>query len=57
MKTQTIEAISELLEKLGPSFWGAITIRIQEGKLVNVVKEESLKIDAPDGESGTKFAR
>ena len=56
MKAKTIKAISELLQELDTSFWGAITIRIQEGKLVNVVKEESLKIDAPDGESGTKFA-
>lgn len=56
MKTQTIKAISELLEKLGPSFWGTITIRVQKGKLVNVVKEESIKIDDIDTDSGTKFA-
>ena len=52
MKIQTIKAISELLEEIGPSFWGAITIRIQKGKLVNVVKEESIKIDALDRDSG-----
>lgn len=57
MKAQTIKAISELLEELGSSFWGTITIRIQRGKLVNVVKEESIKIDDLDRDSGTKFAR
>ena len=56
MKTQSIEAISELLEELGPSFWGTITIRVQKGKLVNVVKEESIKLETRDTDSGTKFA-
>ena len=57
MKRKTIEAISELLEEeLGPSYWGEITLRVQRGKLVNISKEESIKIDALDTDSGTKFA-
>ncbi len=47
MKTQTIKKISQLLEELDTSFWGSITLRIQRGELVNVVQEQSIKIDAP----------
>ncbi len=47
MKTQTIKKISELLQNLDTSFWGSITLRIQRGELVNVVQEQSIKIDAP----------
>ena len=58
MKAKTIKAISELLKvELGTSYWGAITLRIQQGELVNVVKEQSLKIETPDRGPGTKFAR
>ena len=46
MKTRTIKEISQLLEELDTSFWGSITLRIQRGELVNVVKEQSIKIDA-----------
>ena len=46
MKTQTIKEITQLLEELNPSFWGSITLRIQRGEVVNVVKEQSIKIDA-----------
>ena len=35
-----------LLEELDTSFWGSITLRIQRGELVNIVKEQSIKIDA-----------
>ena len=45
MKTRTIKEISQLLEELDTSFWGSITLRIQRGELVNVVKEQSIKID------------
>ena len=56
MKT-SLKVISELLAKVDPSFWGSITLRFQKGEVVNIKKEESIKIDARDGESGTKFAR
>ena len=46
MKTQVIKEVSQLLEELDTSFWGSITLRIQRGELVNIVKEQSLKIDA-----------
>ena len=46
MKPQTIKEILQLLEELDSSYWGSITLRIQRGELVNVVKEQSLKIDA-----------
>ena len=46
MKKRTIKEISQLLEELDTSFWGSITLRIQRGELVNVVKEQSIKIDA-----------
>ena len=46
MKTRTIKEISQLLEELDTSFWGSITLRIQRGELVNIVKEQSIKIDA-----------
>ena len=46
MKTRTIKEISQLLEELDTSFWGSITLRIQKGELVNIVKEQSIKIDA-----------
>ncbi len=47
MKTQTVKDISQFLEELNPSFWGSITLRIQKGELVNIIKEESIKIEAP----------
>ena len=46
MKTRTIEEIARLLKELDTSFWGSITLRIQKGELVNIVKEQSIKIDA-----------
>ena len=46
MKTQTIKEIERLLKELDTSFWGSITLRIQRGEVVNVVKEQSIKIDA-----------
>lgn len=46
MKTQTIKEISQFLEELDTSFWGSITLRIQRGELINIVKEQSIKIDA-----------
>ena len=46
MKTQTIKKVSQLLDELDPSFWGSITLRIQRGEVVNVKKEQSIKIDA-----------
>ena len=46
MKTQRIKEISQLLEELDSSFWGSITLRIQRGEVVNVKKEQSIKIDA-----------
>ena len=46
MKTQTIEEIERLLKELDTSFWGSVTLRIQQGELVNIVKEQSIKIDA-----------
>ena len=46
MKIQTIKKVSQLLEELDPSFWGSITLRIQQGELINIVKEQSIKIDA-----------
>ena len=46
MKTQTIEEITRLLKELDTSFWGSVTLRIQRGEVVNVVKEQSIKIDA-----------
>ena len=46
MKTRTIKEISQLLEELDTSFWGSVTLRIQKGELVNIVKEQSIKIDA-----------
>ena len=46
MKTQTIKEIARLLKELDTSFWGSITLRVQKGELVNVVKEQSIKIDA-----------
>ena len=46
MKTQTIKKVSQLLEELDTYFWGSITLRIQRGELVNIVKEQSIKIDA-----------
>ena len=53
MKRKTIEAISELLEEeLGPSYWGEITLRIQRGKVVNIRKQESIKVENLDRESG-----
>ena len=45
MKTQTIEEIKRFVKELDTSFWGSITLRFQRGELVNVVKEQSLKID------------
>ena len=45
MKTQTIKEIERLLKELNPSFWGSITLRIQRGEVVTVVKEQSIKID------------
>ena len=56
MKTKTMKIISELLEEVDPSFWGSITLRIKQGELVNIIKEQSVKIEAPDRGSGTKFA-
>ena len=47
MKTQTIKDISQFLEELNPSFWGSITLRFQKGELLNIIKEESIKIEAP----------
>ena len=47
MKTQTVEEIARLLKELDNSFWGAITLRVQKGELVNIIKEESIKIEAP----------
>ena len=47
MKTQTIEEIARLLKELDTSFWGSITLRVQKGELVNIIKEESLKIEPP----------
>ena len=47
MKTQTVEEIARLLRELDSSFWGAITLRVQKGELVNIIKEESIKIEAP----------
>ena len=48
MEKQTIKAISQLLKKeLGPSYWGAITLRVQKGELVNIIKEQSIKIEDP----------
>ena len=44
MKTQTIEEITRLLKELDTSFWGSVTLRIQRGEVVNVVKEQSIKI-------------
>ena len=52
MKTQTIEAISKLLKGVDPSFWGAIIIRIQKGEVVSIMKEQNLKIENLDRESG-----
>ena len=47
MKTRTIKEIShDFLKELDPSFWGSITLRIQQGELINIVKEQSIKIDA-----------
>ncbi|MCY3682314.1 MAG: hypothetical protein OXH16_13010 [Gemmatimonadetes bacterium] len=46
MKTQVIKEISQLLKELDTSFWGSITLRIQKGELINIVKEQSIKIDA-----------
>ena len=46
MTPQTVKKISQLLEELDTSFWGSITLRIQQGELVNIVKEQSIKIDA-----------
>ncbi len=46
MKKQTIKEIVRLLKELDPSFWGSITLRIQRGEVVNVKKEQSIKIDA-----------
>ena len=45
MKTRTVKEIARLLEELDTSFWGSITLRIKQGELVNVVKEQSIKID------------
>ena len=45
MTPQTVKKISQLLEEIDTSFWGSITIRIQKGELVNIVKEQSIKID------------
>ena len=56
MKRRTLKIISELLEEVDHSFWGAITLRFQKGEVVNIKKEESIKIDALDRDSGTKFA-
>ena len=48
MKTQTIEAISELLKKeLGPSYWGEITLRIQQGEVINILKAQTIKRNSP----------
>ena len=47
MKTRTIKEISQLLEQLDPPFWGSITLLFRKGELVNITKEESLKIEAP----------
>ena len=57
MKTKTMKIISELLEEVDPYFWGSITLRIQKGEVVNIRKEESIKVDALDTDSGTKFAQ
>ena len=46
MKTRKIKAISQLLEELDSSFWGSIKLRIQRGVVVNVKKEQSIKMDA-----------
>lgn len=46
MKAQTVKKVSQLLEEIDTSFWGSITLRIQKGELVNIVKEQSIKIDA-----------
>ena len=56
MKRKTMKIISELLEKVDPSFWGSITLRIQKGEVVNIKKEESIKVETLDTGSGTKFA-
>lgn len=56
MKTKTMKIISELLKEVDPYFWGSITLRIQKGKVVNIKKEESIKVDDLDTDSGTKFA-
>ena len=48
MKTQTIEAISEILKKeLGPSYWGKITLRIQQGEVTIICKAQTIKRDTP----------
>ena len=58
MKKQTIKAISQLLkEELDSSYWGAITLRVQKGEVVNIVKEQSIKLETRDTDSGTKFAQ
>lgn len=48
MKTQTIKEVSQLLGKLDTSFWGSITLRIQQGEVTNIVKEQSINIDATE---------
>ena len=47
MKTRTIKEISQLLEELDPPFWGSIKLLFRKGELINITKEESLKIEAP----------
>lgn len=48
MKTRTIKEVSQLLKELDTSFWGSITLRIQQGELINIVKEQNIKIDATE---------
>lgn len=48
MKPQVIEAISELVKKeLGPSYWGEIILRIQQGEVINICKAQTIKRDTP----------
>ena len=57
METRRIKEISQLLEELDPSFWGSITLRIQRGEVVNVKKEQSIKIDRDNNNSQIKQHR
>ena len=47
MEIRKTKKISQLVEELDPPFWGSIKLLFRKGKLVNITKEESLKVEAP----------